>query len=629
MEKRILTRKDFLRYSAMTAVGTLLAACAVPTPVVHTVEVPVTREVTKPVTQVVTKEVTVPVTKEVTVPVTKVVTQEVTKVVTQVVTKEVIKGGYPVPRADTVIINETATQRIFDSANPFIPNAMIGGWNQVGAARLMYLNWASGEDVYDLVTAYEYNKDFTKCTFKVRKEAKWNDGKPFTAQDIAFTVNMVKADPSLSWGTLMQRWVDKIDTPDDYTIIFTTLKPNPRFHWYFKQAWSMPIVAKHIWEKQDPKTFKAFPPVGTGPYKWYMAVPELRMLVFERDDNYWGKALGREAGPKYYIYQTGPPADAEIADLADNFIDHAHSYTSDAKLLKRSQELNKEVVLAPWRDPCPRGIWFNCAKYPLSLPEVRWAFFHCIDKEKAAKSLYPWPTVPALYPWSDWGSHDKYAYADVLKEFDTSFNVELAGKMLDNLGFKKGPDGIRVDGKGNKMSYTIQVPEQAVTGEYPIAVDFAENLGKIGVQAAVKWMSSTVMFDNYAMGNFDITSHWWCGNWQEPPVSFSAFKGDYVKPIGERATAGNDCRWKDPELDKVTDQIDVMSPDDPAIVPLYKQAFRLYMKDMPSVPVVQTTYVMPFTTHYWKGWPQEGKIDVVPFTWWCEFMFVLFKLKKA
>lgn len=566
----------------------------------------------------------------------QVVTQTVEKTVevkeTVVVEKTV--GGLPVPRDQSVIINETTVFRIFDSANPYAPNAMINdGWDQLCSARLMYLNWASGESINMLVEEYSYNSDFTQMTFKVRKEAMWNDGQPFTAKDIKFTVEMLKANQQLSWSSTLNQWVDGVETPDDYTAVFKLKEPNPRFHWNFKQAWSCPIVAEHEWKGKDPVTYKAFPPVGTGPYKFHSAIPELRIIIWEKLDNWWGKALNYEAGPQYVVWQTSPPPEAEIQDLADNFIDHAHSYSSDATLLRQSQKLNPEVVLAPWRDPCPRGIWFNCAKYPLSKPEVRWAMFHCIDKNKAATSLYPWPTVPADYPWADWDGNKKYDYKDILDKYgaasDKSYDLKAAEDILDKLGFKKGDDGVRVDDKGNKMEYAIIVPQVGVTGEYPIALDFAENLGKVGIKATVKWSEMPVFDEATSTGNFDITSHWWCGNWQEPPMAFTDWQSDRIKPIGERATAGNWIRLNDPDLDKVVKQLEIMSPDDPKITDLYKQVFELFIKDMPSVPVIQTTYVMPFNTHYWKGWPEEDKITAVPFTWWPEFQFVLFGLKKA
>lgn len=539
-------------------------------------------------------------------------------------------GELPVPREDAIIINETTVYTIFGSANPFVPNGTIqSGYYQCVQEHLFYLNWATGEFINWLAESYAYNDDYTQLTIKTRPEAKWNDGQPFTAADVEFTIDMVKSNAGLSWGATMNEWVASMERPDDYTLVLNLTKPNPRFHMNFARAWSFPVVAKHVWENQDPMMFKNWPPVGTGPYKVLQEIPDRRMFIFERDDNYWGIARGYQPGPKYVIWQTSPPPEAEIADLQNNLIDHAHSYTTDKELLERSKELNPKVVLAPWRDPCPRGIMINCAKYPLSKPEVRWAIFHCVNKQKAADVLFPWPTVPAIYPWADWGGNAKYEYADILAEFDTEFNPAKAAQILDDLGFKPGSDGIRVDDQGNKLSFQIIVPQVGVTGEYPIGQDLADELKKIGVDASVKWSEMTPWDEATQTGTFDISSMWFCGDWAEPPMTFANWKADNIRPIGERATAGNWLRLKDEELTEVVKKMEVTSPDDPAIVELYRQAFRLYMKNMPAIPVVQTTFVMPFNTTYWTGWPEEGNIYAVPFTWWSEFKFVLFNLKKA
>ncbi|MCS7220258.1 MAG: ABC transporter substrate-binding protein [Anaerolineae bacterium] len=586
-----LSRRDFLRLSALTTGSAILAACVPPTaPPAALPAAPAE----KPAPAV-----------------------------------PAVSAELPVPREEAVIINETAIFTVFGTWNPFPPNALgYGAW-QAAIEHLFYINWATGEFINWLAEGYEYNDDFTQMTVKTRPEAQWNDGTPFTTADIEFTVNMVKSNTALWYGATMAQWVDNVETPDPHTIVFHLTKPNPRFHMNFAQAWGFPVMAKHVWEGQDPLTFKNHPPVFTGPYKLFQELPDRRMVIWERNENYWGKSRGYFPGPKYYIYQTSPPPEAEIADLQNNLIDHAHSYTTDKQLLERSKELNPKVVLAPWRDPCPRGIWFNCAKYPLSRPEVRWAIHHCVNKEKAANVLFPWPTVPARYPWADWDGNKKYEYEDILSEFDISFDPQKGAKILDDLGFKPGPDGIRVDDRGNRMSFTILVPQVAVTGEYPIAQDLAEELRKIGVEATVKWTEMAPFDEATSTGNFDITSHWFCGNWAEPPMTFTDWQAQRIKPIGERATEGNWVRLNDPELTEVVQKMEVMSPDDPAIVELYRQAFRLYMKNMPGIPVVQTTFVMPFNTTYWTGWPEEGNIYAVPFTWWPEFKFVLFNLKKA
>lgn len=536
----------------------------------------------------------------------------------------------PVPRAETVIVNETTVFTVFSSWNVFVPNARGYGYEQGALEHLFYINWATGEFINWLAEGYEYNDDYTQMTITTRPEAAWNDGTPFTAADIEFTVNMVQSDPALQWSATMTEWVESMELPDDYTIIFNLTKPNPRFHMNFARAWSFPVMAKHIWEGQDPLSFKNHPPVQTGPYTLLQELPERRMVIWERNEEYWAKDLGYFPGPKYYVVQTATVPEAEIADIAANLTDHTHSYTTDQQLLQQTQEVNPEVVLADWRDPCPRGIWMNNAQYPFSLSEMRHAINHLVNKEKAANVLFPWPTVPAIYPWADWGGNDRYAYEDILAEFDLGYDPAKAAAILDELGFAPGADGIRVDGEGNRMSYTIIVPQVGVTGEYPIAQDLADELNNIGIEASVKWSEMAPFTDAIQNGNFDLTSHWFCGNWAEPPLTFADWKQSLLTPVGERATSGlNFARLDSPELSAIVEEMEVTSPDDPAIEELYREAFRLYLQELPGIPVVQTTFVMPFNTHYWTGWPETGNIDAVPFTWWTEFKFVLFSLEST
>jgi peptide/nickel transport system substrate-binding protein len=536
----------------------------------------------------------------------------------------------PVPREDSVIINETTIFRVFGSWNPFVPNAAGQGWVQGALEHLFYINWATGEFIYWLAEDYEYNDDYTQLTITTRPEVKWNDGTPFTANDIAFTIDMVKSNMALQWGATMLEWVESMDVPNDQTLILTLTKSNPRFHMNFARAWSFPVMARHVWEGQDPLTFNNHPPVLTGPYKLMQELEERRMFVWERNEDYWGQEIGYFPGAKYYVVQTATVPEAELADIQANLTDHTHSYTSDEQLLRRTVEINPDVVLAPWRDPCPRGIWMNNGKYPLSLPEVRHAINHLVNKEKAANVLYPWPTVPARYPWADWGANDKFAYEDILAEFDLSYNPEKAAAILDDLGFVAGSDGIRVDGEGNRMSFTILVPQVGVTGEHPIALDLAEEMGKVGIEASVKWSEMAPFNEAIQTGNFDLTSHWFCGNWAEPPLTFADFKSEYTRPIGEPARTGFGwVRLQSPELDAVVAEMELLSPDDPAIEELYREAFRLYLENLPGIAVIQTTFVMTFNTHYWQGWPQDDNIDAVPFTWWPEFKFVLFNLEPA
>ncbi|MCL4859293.1 MAG: hypothetical protein KJZ93_07790, partial [Caldilineaceae bacterium] len=86
-------------------------------------------------------------------------------------------GELPVPRNETIYMEDTATFRIFDSFNRFIPNGndFANGFLQLGTEYLFYANFATGEIQPWLATEYSYNDDFTELTLTLRDDVKWND----------------------------------------------------------------------------------------------------------------------------------------------------------------------------------------------------------------------------------------------------------------------------------------------------------------------------------------------------------------------------------------------------------------------------------------------------------------------
>ncbi|MEM3661201.1 MAG: ABC transporter substrate-binding protein [Thermoproteota archaeon] len=540
--------------------------------------------------------------------------------------EETVEG---LPRKETLIMTETAEAVIFDSFNPFIPMGYQGayGEDQLLIERFFYINYVTGERIYWLITGYNFSQDFKTWTFYIRRGVTWNDGTSFTSKDVAFTVNMLKANPALYGYTFFKEWVENVSTPDDYTVVFHLTKPSPLFHISLSgQVW----VPEHIWKDKDPTTFKNNPPVFTGPYKLLRVVPEKKMFIWVRRDDYWAKDLGYFPEPKYIIWEESPAPDVEAVEIIRNQIDHAHRVTYSCPLLVQLSEANKNITLVGFWDPCPRGVWVNCMKYPLNLSEVRWAISYCINREKLSKIIWaPFETIPAVYPWSVYAHLTRFVYPDVLKEYNLTYDPAKAEKILDDLGFKKGPDGIRVTPNGTRLSFEIITPAYVGGPEYTIAFDLAQELTKIGIEAKVKTLPWATFDELTATGQFDLTSHWLCGAWNDPRELYDMFHSKYIVPIGVRMMAGSFVRLKDPEFDSVIDQLNALSPDDPKAVPIYKKGLEIYMRDLPAIPVVQTLYVMDFSNTYWTGWPTKDNLYIQPFTWWSSFLFIVFKLKPV
>jgi peptide/nickel transport system substrate-binding protein len=102
-------------------------------------------------------------------------------------------------------------------------------------------------------------------TFKLKPNVKWHDGKPFTADDVVFTMDKFLREVHPRWRPIVNAQVDKIEKVDDATVRFTLKQPFGPFLLAHEVA-SAPMIPRHIYEGSD---FRANPanntPIGTGP----------------------------------------------------------------------------------------------------------------------------------------------------------------------------------------------------------------------------------------------------------------------------------------------------------------------------------------------------------------------------
>lgn len=113
-----------------------------------------------------------------------------------------------VPREKTLIIGfEGGPVAAPEVANPYSPGSSINqGYHQAMIESLYYLNYQTGEAIPWLAAGPEkWNDDFTEVTIPIREGVAWSDGVAFTAEDVAFTLNTLKENPTLSYGATMKQ----------------------------------------------------------------------------------------------------------------------------------------------------------------------------------------------------------------------------------------------------------------------------------------------------------------------------------------------------------------------------------------------------------------------------------------
>ncbi len=141
---------------------------------------------------------------------------------------------------------------------------------------------------YGLIAqSVEYSEDRSWVVFNLRPQARFHDGKPITAYDVAFSYRTLLKDGHPQYRTALQE-VQRVDILNRHRIRFVFKRSgNPLL---ILRLGELPVLPQHYWKNRDFKATTFEPPLGSGPYRITRVQPG-RQLVFERVKDYWGKDL--------------------------------------------------------------------------------------------------------------------------------------------------------------------------------------------------------------------------------------------------------------------------------------------------------------------------------------------------
>ncbi len=555
------------------------------------------------------------------------------------------------PRERTLIFDIDGG-RVADPTNwnPFTPGRrMDQGYHQAVLEPLFILNYQTGEFIPWLGESFEPNDAQDVWTLKLRKGVYWSDGEPFNADDVVFTITMLKENaPELEGSAAMDQWVDRVEKVDDYTVRFYLTKPNPRFQldYFSVKIWGgINIVPEHIWRDKDPLTFKFYDPekgwpVGTGPYKLVSASPT--EFIYVRDDNWWGAKTGFKPlpAPEKLIWTWAGPEENRAALMAEGQLDSLMDITLGALLALKQRNPNvitwfEDLPYAWVPDPCSRTFEVNNAIEPWNDPEMRWALNYAINRDQIVqiayegttlKSRHFFPAYPPLEKLVDKAIEAGAWNLDQLWEY----NPDKAKQIIESKGYTLNSRGYyEKDGKELTLEITTH---EAFIEKQRIAQVIVEQLQAIGINATHRNEAGGTWNENFAFGRFEARVGWQtCGSVNEPWASLDRFNVRWLVPIGERAT-GNQWRWSGPgaeEYSKLVDEMGSLPLGDPRVEELFIEAMKIWFKELPVIPVTQAKKIIPFDTTYWTGWPTAENDYIHPPTWWQSTHVIIHNLKPT
>jgi peptide/nickel transport system substrate-binding protein len=521
--------------------------------------------------------------------------------------------------------------------NPGATNSQ--GHHQVMIESVYYLNYQTGELIPWLAADQAvYNDDFTAVDIPLREGVKWSDGEPFTADDVVFTINMLKENPTLIFA---DRVVDVTEAtaPDPLTVHIELANPDPRFivNAFGVRIWgAVRVVPKHIWEGQDPNTFTNFDleqgwPVWTGPYKLVNATST--EFVFDRRDDWWGAETGFHElpAPERIIFVEAGPDERKAAALAANEVDGEPSLRIDtfADVISRNPNAIGWTADAPhaWIDPCPGMLGFNTRVAPWDDAEMRWAINYALPKQQIGDagsggfgqvSPYNFPDYPALQSWLTENQ-------DLLDQYGpTVYDPARAREIFESKGYVMGASGFY-----EKDGQPLQVDILFKTEEPILPAIVVAAFQEVGIDAAPRALAGAAYFDARDTGDFQIeTHHVACGSVVEPFDELNLLHSRWIVPIGER-TSNNQWGWSNAEYDQIVDEMQVTAVGSEREHELFRQALEIRLQELPIISLTQQKRVVPYTTTYWTNWPTADNDYHHPPNWWMNFMMVIMEIEPV
>lgn len=545
-----------------------------------------------------------------------------------------------VPRNETLVVSVSdSVGQMQDAAiaNPFLIGAQRTGWQFAFEPLFFYNCWwtddvtappgmtgKDGEIPY-LATSYQFNETNDELTIKLRPGVTWSDGQPFTANDVVYTIKMLKDNaPKLNFSNDMQLWVKDIVAVDNLTVDIHLTSPNPKFMFQYFQWWldhGFPFVPEHIFKDQDPLKFTNLDlakgwPVTTGPWKLVYSSPDQK--IWDRRDDWWGAKTGFHPLPKVKRVMVLPRYDdPKIAQLlVANQIDTGHQLqpTDMAAVMKQNTKVKVRTSDAShpwgWIASWPQYIGFNDSKAPWSDPDLRWAVNHTIDRKQIVDIGFQGDNLIATLPLETNAALDPYykAVSDILQKYPIdSFDINKTAQIMQSKGYKKDQGGFWAK-DGKRLPLVITTSAGFFQNYLPIVV---AQLRKGGFDATFK--SPQNAGDLQKQGDIDAFIDGQQGSVRDPYLTMEQFRSQYSAPTGQPAQYP--FRWVSKEFDALVDQMQPLSADNPKFMNLYHQMMELWIPALPTIPLVQDFVIVPVNTTYWTGWPTDKSPYTLPGMW--------------
>ncbi len=387
----------------------------------------------------------------------------------------------------------------------------------------------------------------TTYIFHLRKGVRFHDGRPLTARDVKWTFDSILSRHLLTTKTTVYQYLDRIDAPDDSTVVFHLKQPQATLLWNLSDGaigivpyGSGPELAQH--------------PIGSGPFQFVSAQQD-KEVVLARNDHYWGA----EPHLQRVRFAVVPDATTRALELRKGSADIAINALTPDTVVALRKDPQLEIQTAP--GTIYAYMAFNLRDSILKDVRVRRALACAIDRGPMIQYLWRDMARPAasILPVQSW------AYEADVAGYD--YNPARARQLLDEAGYP-AVNGVR---------FHLTMKSSTEESTRLMAAVLQQQLRAVGIALDIRTFEFATFFSDVTKGAFQLYSLRWIGGNEDPDIFEHVFYCSNTPPQG-----ANRSYYCNPQVDRLIDQ-GRREMAEPKRKANYAQIQRLVAGDLPYI----------------------------------------------
>jgi peptide/nickel transport system substrate-binding protein len=395
--------------------------------------------------------------------------------------------------------------------------------------------------------------------FHLHKNVTFCDGRLLTSRDVKWSYDSLIQGKIHSAKGATYKQVDRIDTPDESTVIFRLKEPWAALLWNVSSP-GMGVVPYGSGQEISQN------PIGSGPFRFVSAEQD-KDVVIERNPNYWGT----EARLDRVRFIVVPDTTTRALELRKGSADlESNALTPDMEF-----SLQREPAARVMRGPGTRLAYmaFNLRDPILKDVRVRQAIAYAIDRQALIHYLWRDSARPAstVLPPESW------AYDPNVQQYP--HDPEKARQLLDAAGHP-AVNGVR---------FHLTMKTSTEESSRAMAAVFQQQLREVGIVLDIRSFEAATFFSDVTHGEFQVYSLRWLGANEDPDIFEYAFDSARIIPNG-----ANRQYYRNPHVDQLIAKAQT-ELDQNARKQDYAQIQQILAEDLPYVDLWYFDNVMVYS----------------------------------